>query len=353
MNLVSESRGAALSDRRACAVLDLCRNTIRDQRQTQRFCGPPKPRCQRRSQPQALSEVERTQVLALLNSPEFCDQPPAEVYGALLEQGRYLCSISTMHRLLRTQHLGGERRAQRAPQSQAIPRLHARAPHEVWTWDITKLPTQRRGEYLSLYVVMDLYSRFIVAWMLSRKENSALASQLIDEATQRYGIQAGTLTLHQDRGAPMTAHGYLNLLAELSVTPSHSRPRVSNDNPMSEAHFKTLKYQPDYPLRFEHYAHAQRWRQDYVAGYNHRHHHSAVAGFTPAQVFTSEYRNLAQQQQAVLNDAFARHPDRFRRGKPTVKLPPENVYINPIPEGTDTTAESIVNFPTLKRCFAT
>jgi putative transposase len=191
-----------------------------------------------------------------------------------------------------------------------MPRLLATAPNQVWTWDIAKLPTRKRGEYLSLYVIMDLFSRHIVAWMLSRKENSALSSQLIDEAAQRYDIGPGKLTLHQDRGAPMTAHCYLDLLSELAITASHSRPRVSNDNPMSEAQFKTLKYQPDYPRRFDHYDHAMRWCNDYVEWYNHMHHHSSLEGFTPAQVFTGRYVDIARVRQEALNEAFAAHPER-------------------------------------------
>lgn len=157
------------------------------------------------------------------------------MYYSLLQQGIYLCSISTMHRLLRAEELNGERRNQRPASKQPVPRLKATAPNQVWSWDIAKLATRKRGEYLSLYVVMDLFSRYIVAWMLSHKENSALSSQLIAEAHERYGIQPDALTLHQDRGTPMTAHCYLDLLGELAVTASHSRPRVSNDNAFSEA----------------------------------------------------------------------------------------------------------------------
>ncbi|UJS23578.1 DDE-type integrase/transposase/recombinase [Thiothrix winogradskyi] len=162
-----------------------------------------------------------------------------------------------------------------------MPRLRATRPNEVWTWDITKLATEQRGVYLSLYVVLDLYSRFIVAWMVSRKENSHLAKQLMQEASTRYRIGLGELTLHQDRGAPMTAHGYLDLMAELEITCSHSRPRVSNDNPFSESQFKTCKQQPDYPGRFASVSHAREWFADYVEWYNFDHQHSGLAFFTP------------------------------------------------------------------------
>lgn len=353
MSVVESGLPANLSERKACEVLAVCRNTFAKAKWEQTFCGPPKPANRSRkhsAQPRALSHGERQQVLETLTSETYCNQPPTEVYFSLMEQDKYLCSISTMHRVLRENQLQGERRQQRPPQSHAIPRLKASAPNEVWTWDIAKLPTRKRGEYLSLYVVMDLFSRYIVARMLSRKENSALSSQLILEASQRYQIADGTLTLHQDRGTPMTAHCYLDLLSELAITASHSRPRVSNDNPMSEAQFKTLKYQPDYPRRFEDYDHAQRWCQDYVQWYNNDHHHTNLAGFTPEQVFSGDYQQLLAERQATMDAAFAKHPERFSRGRPCVNEPPKVVYINPIPEDADQqTIETGVNFPTLPR----
>lgn len=348
---------ASISERAVCDALDINRNTFRNANRAHRFCGPPAPQqglCRKQSsQPRALSEREREEVKSVLTSDQYCNQPPVEVYYSLLEQGTYLCSVSTMHRLLRESNLQGERRQQRPPQSHAIPRLSASRPHEVWTWDIAKLATQRRGEYLSLYVVMDLFSRFIVAWMLSRKENSALSSQLIQEATQRYDIKQNSLTLHQDRGSPMTAHCYLDLLSELAITASHSRPRVSNDNAMSEAQFKTLKYQPDYPRRFDDYDHAQRWCQDYVGWYNEEHHHSSLAGFTPRQMFTGEYKQLIERRAEILNEAKLRNPERFTKGSPVIEVPPSIVTINPVLESEGLSeAESGVNFPTLKRANA-
>ena len=346
---------SGISERLACHVLDICRNTFRAIRARYHFCGPVSPHRRKRKdtqQPRALSVEERTQAKAVLSSTEYQDQPPAQVYYSLLQQGTYLCSISTMHRLLRADGLNGERRLQRPRQSHAIPRLKATAPNQVWTWDIAKLPTRKRGEYLSLYVVMDLFSRYIVAWMLSRKENSALSSQLIMEAHERYDIQPGTLTLHQDRGTPMTAHCYLDLLGELTMTASHSRPRVSNDNAMSEAQFKTLKYQPDYPGRFDSYDHAVHWNEDYVRWYNHDHHHSSLAGFTPHQVFSGEYLEIAHLRQAALDEMYAQHPERFSKGRSSVPLPPAEVCINPVPEDADqATIEKGVNFPTLPRAI--
>ena len=170
--------------------------------------------------------------------------------------------------------------------------------NEVWTWDCSKLPTRARSVYLTLYVVLDLFSRFVLAWMVSGKENSALAQQLMAEATARYRIAPGQLTIHQDRGAPMTAHRYIDVLSEMDVVLSHSRPRVSNDNAFSEAQFKTQKYQPDYPGRFDHAAHARSWCGTYFDWYNFEHHHSGLAGYTPEQVFTGRHREVASGQTA-------------------------------------------------------
>lgn len=294
----------------------------------------------------ALSAAEQEQVLAVLNSERFADQPPTEVYATLLSEGMYYCSVSTMYRLLRKARQTGERSPQRRPQSHAMPRLRATRPNEVWTWDITKLATEQRGVYLSLYVVLDLYSRFIVAWMVSRKENSHLAKQLMQEASTRYRIGLGELTLHQDRGAPMTAHGYLDLMAELEITCSHSRPRVSNDNPFSESQFKTCKQQPDYPGRFASVSHAREWFADYVEWYNFDHQHSGLAYFTPEQVFTNRVGEVAICRQTALQTAYETNPKRFINGAPVVKLPAKEVWINPAhPDETDDNIA--VNFPTL------
>ena len=353
--LLTDPLPAGVSEREACVVLDICRNSLRAARDRYHFCGPISPHRRTRKatqQPRALSAEEREVVREVLTSEAYRDQPPAQVYYSLLEQGTYLCSVSTMHRLMRDSGLNGERRQQRPANPQPIPRLKATAPLQVWTWDIAKLPTKKRGEYLSLYVVMDLFSRHIVAWMLSRKENSALSSHLIAEAYERYNIQPEGLTLHQDRGMPMTAHCYLDLLGELAITASHSRPRVSNDNAMSESQFKTMKYQPDYPRRFDSYDHAMRWCEDYVHWYNQDHHHSSLAGFTPQQVFTGEYLEVAQVRQMALDDMYGRHPERFK-GRPTVQMPATEVCINPVPEGADqATVEKGVNFPTLQRVIA-
>ncbi|MCH7743255.1 MAG: IS3 family transposase, partial [Proteobacteria bacterium] len=274
MNAVLELCPERLPLTQACTALGLNRSNVYAHRR--RSGNDEAARLSRKHsvQPRALSSEERSKVIEVLHSESYRDQPTAEVYQRLLEQAQYLCSVSTMHRILRSKGQSGDRRNQRPAQQHAVPRLLAQAPNEVWTWDITKLALSRRGIYLSLYVVLDLFSRFVVAWMVSLKENSALSKQLMDEATTRYGIAPGRLTLHQDRGSPMIAHGYLEQMRELDVTCSHSRPRVSNDNPFSESQFKTQKNQPDYPGRFNDASYARHWCEDYFDWYNFEHHHS-------------------------------------------------------------------------------
>jgi putative transposase len=333
----------------ACAVLAINRSSVyaRRARVRQGLSGSGRSRANA-LQPRALTAEERRLVYERLNSEPLRDQPPGEVYQHLLENGEYLCSVSTMHRILRAEGQNGERRSQRPAQRHAKPRLVAQAPNEVWSWDCAKLATELRNRYLTLYVVLDLFSRFVLAWMVSSKENSALAQQLMREATARYRITPGTLTVHQDRGAPMTAHRYFDLMGELGITLSHSRPRVSNDNPFSEAQFKTQKYQPDYPERFRHAAHATGWCTDYFDWYNFEHHHSGLAGYTPEQVFTGRWRTVAELKQAALDVQYGRYPERFVAGPPKAPAPPPCVEINPVtPEELAAGASCSVNFPTL------
>ncbi len=345
MMAVLDDRPERLPLATACRVLGLNRSTLYARQKPAQRDTPIVPQKARR-QPRALTDAERQTVLAILNSDAYCDQPPAEVYQALLEQGHYLCSARTMHRLLHANQAQGERRQQRAPQHHTVPRLVAHGPNEVWTWDITKLATQRRGEYLNLYIVIDLFSRYIVAWMISRKENSALAQQLMNEAITRY--EPGRLTIHQDRGSPMIAQCYLDLMGELGATCSHSRPRVSNDNPFSESQFRTLKYQPDFPGRFDSIQQARCWVADYVHWYNCVHHHSGLAGYTPEQVFTGRYKELAVIKQQALDAQYRKHPERFVKGCPQAAMPPDVVAINPVPLGIeDDTTPTLVNIPTL------
>ena len=338
---------------RACDALGLSRSTVYYRKSRKSHSDERLSEARSRKsckQQRALNPAEREAVLEVLNSDEFVDQPPMQVYHTLLERGEYLCSPSTMHRILKAEKQTDERRDQRAAQSHAIPRLRAQVPNEVWTWDCSKLKTVTPGVYLTLYVVIDLFSRYVLAWMVSRKENSALAQQLMDEATHRYQIMPKQLTIHQDRGSPMIAHRYIDMLLDLGVTLSHSRPRVSNDNAFSEAQFKTMKYQPDYPDSFTGVPHATNWCTEYFDWYNFSHHHSGLNGYTAEQVFTGRYEEIAKQKQIALDERFALTPERFVRGRPLVAFPPSIAEINPVTEvELEKGVSSEVNFPTLSR----
>lgn len=348
MNNVIELRPSQVSLKKACEVLYLNRSTAYKKAKRAKLGESAKTSRKNAPQPRALTESERAKVVETLMCETYHDQPPVEIFHDLLEQGIYLCSIRTMHRILRQVNANGDRRKQRPSQKNAVPRLQATAPNQVYTWDITKLVSLGRVRYLSLYVVMDLFSRFVVAWMVSVKENSALATQLMEEAAARYNIKPNQLTIHQDRGAPMIAHRYIDMMGELGVMLSHSRPRVSNDNPMSESQFKTLKYQPDYPGKFQSPTHARQWCEGYFDWYNFQHHHSSLAGFTPAQVFTGQHQEVILDRQKAVDQMYDTHPERFVKGHPMVKAPPGVVEINPIPqELVDKGMENIVNFPTL------
>ena len=349
MTLVTHQRPETLPVAMACRALGLNRSSVYARRHSDSDDGSSRRSRRDCPQPRALSQAERAEVRDTLNSDEFCDQPPQEIYESLLQRGEYLCSVSTMYRLLRADNAQAERRRQRPAQNHAVPRIVAEAPNEAWSWDITKLPTLQRGQYLSLYVVIDLFSRFVLAWMISRKENSALAQQLMDEALARYRIRSGELVIHQDRGSPMIARAYLDLMGEHGVTCSHSRPRVSNDNPFSESQFKTAKYQPDYPGRFENVSHARQWHEQYFDWYNFQHHHSGLGGYTPEQVFTGRYRELAIIRQQALDARYETHPERFVRGSPEAAQPPQRVAINPLTEQQvmDDEGTGSVNMPTL------
>ncbi|NCV59399.1 MAG: IS3 family transposase, partial [Betaproteobacteria bacterium] len=233
-----------VSERQACEVLDLCRNSWRAARARAQFCGPINPLRRKRGvagQPRALSPEQRAEVQKVLTDDQHHDQPPVQVFHSLLERGVYLCSVSTMHRLMRKANLSGERRVQRPPSPQPIPRLLATEPHQVWTWDITKLLGPAKWTYYYLYVILDIYSRYVVGWMLASRESQHLAERLIRETLIKEGIGRDRLTIHSDRGAAMRSQAVAQLLATLGVTKSHSRPHVSDDNPFSESQFKTLK----------------------------------------------------------------------------------------------------------------
>jgi transposase InsO family protein len=291
--------------------------------------APPLSMVTRAPSPRRISDVERAAILDALHSAEFGDQSVMEVYGTLLSRGIYLASIRTMYRVLAERGETQERRNQRLPHVHAKPSLTATAPNQVWSWDITKLATTAVGVFLHAYVIIDLYSRYVVGWMVASKECKHLAAQLFAETIARHGAEPG-LTVHADRGSAMKSDTLAQLLATLGVQRSFSRPHVSDDNAFSEAQFKTLKYQPDYPGRFGGELHARGWLEPFFGWHNDEHHHSNLALFTPADVFFGRVEQVRTVRQAALDAAHAAHPERFPHGAPRVLLPPTKVSINPI-----------------------
>jgi putative transposase len=268
-----------------------------------------------------------------MHSEEFVDQPPMEMFAKLLSRGVYLASIRTIYRVLAELGESKERRNQRLPHPYVKPSLTATGPNQVWTWDITKLATLEKGVFLHAYVIIDLFSRYVVGWMVAAKECKHLAAQLFAEAAARHGIEPG-LIVHADRGAAMKSDTLAQLLATLGVDQSFSRPHVSDDNPFSESQFKTLKYQPDYPGFFATLLHARGWLESFFGWHNDEHHHSGLALFTPADVFFGRFMAVHAARQEALDAAHARHPERFPNGPPKAALPPATVHINPLEAST-------------------
>ncbi len=286
------------------------------------------PRERRPSPPRRLPQAERQQVIDVLCEPRFADLAPTEVYATLLEEQRYLCSPRTMYRIVREYGPIRERRDQLTHPTYTAPELLATRPNELWSWDITKLLGSQKWTYYYLYVVLDVFSRYVVAWMVAHRESATLATKLIEETCRRQRIEPGQLTLHADRGSSMTSKSVMFLLADLGVTKTHSRPHVSNDNPYSEAHFKTLKYRPDFPNRFGSLEHARAHCVDFFRWYNDEHHHSGLGLLTPNDV----HHGLAQERTAeralVLRAAHDAHPERFVHGVPVPPSPPTAAWIN-------------------------
>jgi len=291
-----------------------------------------------RSHSRRLTQSQRQEVLDVLCSPPFADQSPREVFACLLDQGRYLCSIRTMYRILADHQAVRERRNQRRHPVYTKPRHEARAPNRVWTWDITKIKGPNRGMVYSLYVILDLYSRYVVGWLLADRESEHLAAKLIQHAVRTQNIVQQQLTLHADRGAPMTSKTVAQLMVDLGMKQSHSRPRVSNDNPYSEAQFKTLKYRPDFPKRFDSFEHAKTHLKRFFQWYNHEHHHEGIGLFTPADIHTGRHLKRFAQRQKTLNDAYQANPERFVNGPPKHPEVPDVVWINKPDEKEDLAA---------------
>jgi putative transposase len=277
----------------------------------------------------SLDPQERQAVLDQLHSERFWDKAPIEVYATLLDEGTYLCSVRTMHRILAENSELKERRNQlRHPQYQK-PELLATAPNQVWSWDITKLLGPAKWTYFHLYVILDIFSRYVVGWMVAGRETSELAKRLIADTCEKQAIVTGRLTIHADRGTSMTSRPVALLMADLGVTKTHSRPHVSDDNPFSESQFKTLKYRPEFPERFGSIEDARAFCQSFFPWYNHEHHHSGIALLTPEMLHYGTAGEVIRQRQQVLNGAYARNPERFVKACPKPLPQPTAVWINP------------------------
>jgi len=307
---------------RACQALDIPRSRLYPRRSPSPPAPHPMPR-------QALSAEERAKVRAVLNSERFMDRAPRQVYATLLDEGMYLCHWRTMYRILAVHAEVRERRQQRQHPLYHKPELLAEGPNQVWSWDITRLRGPAKWTHFALYTVLDIFSRYVVGWMIAERESAELARQLIATTAANQHIQPDQLTLHADNGKPMKAKTLALLLSDLGVTKSHSRPYVSDDNPFSEAQFKTLKYHPDYPDRFGCIQDARGWAQPFFQWYNDQHYHTGLNLLTPASVHYGQAEVIRQQRQLVLAAAYAQHPQRFVRGEPIVKGAPDAVWINP------------------------
>jgi putative transposase len=317
--------------RRACEALGIPRASFYRERQGLKVDGRTSPG----RSPRGLSAEERQQVKDILNSERFVDKAPREVFATLLDEGQYVCSVRTMYRILEEDQASQERRNQLRHPDYQKPELLATAPNQVWSWDITKLLGPQKWTYYYLYVILDIFSRYVVGWMLAHRESADLASRLIRETMNTQDVTADELTIHSDRGPSMTSHNVAQLLAALGVTKSHSRPHVSNDNPFSESQFKTLKYCPTFPDRFDSYEHALGFCREFFGWYNDEHYHSGIGLMTPAMLHYGQAADVIQSRQKVLQAAYAIHPERFVHGVPEAPKLPTAVYINPPKTATD------------------
>jgi putative transposase len=276
----------------------------------------------------ALRPAERDAVLARLHEERFQDRSPAAVYATLLDEGEYHCSIRTMYRLLDEHGEVRERRDQLTHPPYQKPELMATAPNRLWSWDITKLLGPAKWTYFYLYVLLDVFSRYVTGWMVAYRESAELAKRLIEESCKKQHIQPGQLTLHADRGTSMSSKPVAFLLADLGVTKTHSRPHVSNDNPYSESQFRTLKYRPEFPDRFGCIQDSRAFCQGFFRWYNEEHRHSGLGLLTPAMVHYGQAENTLRQRQEVLDVAYQLHPERFVRSAPKPPALPSEVWIN-------------------------
>ena len=325
----------ALGASAACRAMGLWRGVpARQQARSQRcaLVGPPRPRAPRRAPPLALDTQERQTLLDTLNGERFADTAPAAVHATLLDEGTYIGSVRTMYRLLACSGGSHERRNQLTHPAYTKPELLAIAPNQVWSWDITKLKGPAKWTCFHLYVILDIFSRFVVGWLIAPRECSELAQQLIADTVARHDVQPGMLTLHADRGAAMRSKPVASLLVDLDVAKSHSRPHVSDDNPYSESQFKTMKYRPDFPDRFGCIEHARSHCQVFFPWYNAEHCHSGIGYMSPHSVHYGLAADMRVIRQATLDAAFLANPNRFKNKPPQLPPMPTAAWINPPPQ---------------------
>jgi putative transposase len=330
---VAELAGVLGSTRAACRAAG--RPQASHYRRHRKSPKPDRPVRERKPQPRALTPAERDGVRAVLNSPEFADMAPASVYHELLDEGVYLASVSTMYRILHAHDEVRERRRQATHPARVRPELVATGPNQCWSWDITKLHGPAKWTYYYLYVILDIYSRYVVGWLLADAESKVLAEKLLADTIAKQNIDRDQLTIHADNGSSMASKPVAFLLADLGVTKSHSRPHTSNDNPYSESQFRTLKYRPDFPDSFGSLADARAFCQRFFAWCNAEHYHSGVAWLHPIDVHYGRAEQVRAIRANVLDAAYARTPDRFVHKPPQPAVLPAAAWINKPPDQTE------------------
>jgi transposase InsO family protein len=321
---LNEEKGIAVNV--MCDALEIPRATYyRHQGDTQNVPVKPKESVPKN----ALNHQEKQIVLGLLHGERFVDKTPYVVFNTLIDEGEYHCSIRTMYRLLLKQGENIDRRRQRNHRDAIKPELIATRPNEVWSWDITKLRGLQKFEYFHLYVILDIFSRYVVGWMIAERESQELARKLIQECALRQGIQPHQLSLHADNGPSMKSLTVAQLLEHLGIIKTHNRPYTSNDNPYSESHFKTLKYCPEFPGQFNSIKEAESFCQKFFNFYNKEHYHSGIMWLTPESVHYGQYEEILKNRHQTRLRAFMKNPLRFNNKAPMLKELPQAVYINP------------------------
>lgn len=314
--MAAEEVAATIGIAPSCRALGVARSSLYRHRQP-----APEAAVQARRSYRSLTDLERQDVLSALHSERFIDQAPAEIYATLLDEGAYLCSVRTMYRILAEEHEVRERRDQLRHPHYVKPELLATAPNQVWSWDITKLMGPAKWTYFQLYVIMDIFSRYVVGWMIAHRESATLAERLIGDTIEKQDIAPGQLVIHADRGSSMTSKPVAFLMADLGVTKTHSRPHTSNDNPYSESQFKTLKYRPEFPSRFGSIEDARSFCVTFFNWYNREHHHSGIGLLTPEMMHYGKAGDITETRQATLLAAHSAHPERFNKSPQPPAIP--------------------------------